>query len=214
MNPKELREQAVKDAKCGLILNAAQQVFKEKGVWNSRVEDIAAAAGFSKPTLYNYYPDKESIIISLAIRELQVICEKLASVAKREAPFVNNIEECFRIILTQISESFSMFMDLSDYHQIALLSLHVAKNAELARRFQQMKDEIQATFVTLIEKGVASGEIESTLPVELLTQIAMVMTHAIHTKWKMTGKIDDIEVVTQQLGNFVRYGFSINSQNK
>jgi hypothetical protein len=68
MDPKENRERVIKDAKCALILNAAKKLFDAKGYWETRLEDIAADVGFSKASLYNYYPDKESLFLSLAIR--------------------------------------------------------------------------------------------------------------------------------------------------
>jgi len=60
-NPKEVRDQTVRDAKTNLILDSALKVFSEKGYHETRLEDVAAAAGFSKASLYNYYEDKEEI---------------------------------------------------------------------------------------------------------------------------------------------------------
>ena len=74
---KSKRETAIREAKNNLILDAALKIFSETGFHDSRLEDIAAAAGFSKASLYNYYEDKETIFLSLAIREYSAVVGKL-----------------------------------------------------------------------------------------------------------------------------------------
>lgn len=45
------------------ILKAARRLFKEKGYDNTMIEDIADKANVSKATLYNYFPNKESLLV-------------------------------------------------------------------------------------------------------------------------------------------------------
>ena len=63
------KDKAIRETKTNLILDASLEVFSRLGFHDTRLEDIAAAAGFSKDSLYNYYEDKEDIFMSLAIRE-------------------------------------------------------------------------------------------------------------------------------------------------
>src|SRR4051812_29048738 len=43
------------------ILEAARQVFAQKGFRDTSVDEIAQAAGVAKGTVYLYYPSKEAI---------------------------------------------------------------------------------------------------------------------------------------------------------
>jgi AcrR family transcriptional regulator len=43
------------------IIEAALQVFGERGLANARLQDIAAKAGVSKGTIYLYFPNKEEL---------------------------------------------------------------------------------------------------------------------------------------------------------
>lgn len=43
------------------ILDAALEVFAERGLAASRLEDIAKCAGVSKGTIYSYFPNKEAL---------------------------------------------------------------------------------------------------------------------------------------------------------
>lgn len=45
------------------ILKSARRLFKEKGYDSTMIEDIADKAGISKATLYNYFPNKESLLV-------------------------------------------------------------------------------------------------------------------------------------------------------
>lgn len=47
------------------FLGAARQVFAEKGYFNAKISDIAAAAGRSTGSFYNYYDNKEQLLEAL-----------------------------------------------------------------------------------------------------------------------------------------------------
>jgi TetR/AcrR family transcriptional regulator len=51
-----------KDARPQELLDAALDLFVERGFAASRSEDVAARAGVSKGTLYLYYPSKEELL--------------------------------------------------------------------------------------------------------------------------------------------------------
>ncbi|SFC46571.1 transcriptional regulator, TetR family [Polaromonas sp. OV174] len=50
-----------KEARPGELLNAALDLFVEKGFAATRVEEVAARAGVSKGTLFLYFPSKEEL---------------------------------------------------------------------------------------------------------------------------------------------------------
>lgn len=50
------------------VLDAALQLFVEKGFASTRVEDIAVRAGLSKGAVYLYFPSKEAILEGLVKR--------------------------------------------------------------------------------------------------------------------------------------------------
>jgi AcrR family transcriptional regulator len=64
------------------ILQAATQVFRECGIDKATTNRIAALAGVSVGTLYQYFPDKAAIARDLIEREQAVLQERLvASIA-------------------------------------------------------------------------------------------------------------------------------------
>lgn len=49
------------------ILDAALQVFAKQGFAGATMEEIAAQAGISKPTLYQYFPNKSDLFAAMMI---------------------------------------------------------------------------------------------------------------------------------------------------
>lgn len=51
------------------ILDAALVVFSQKGFVNASMDDIAAEAGLTKPTLYQYFPSKDELFTAMMTEE-------------------------------------------------------------------------------------------------------------------------------------------------
>jgi AcrR family transcriptional regulator len=62
-----IRQQLV-EARRNQILDAAATVFAAKGFHRATTREIASAAGISEGTIYNYFDNKESLLIGLMVR--------------------------------------------------------------------------------------------------------------------------------------------------
>src|SRR6516164_9388259 len=77
-----------KKARPGEIVDAALEVFAEKGFAAAKLDDIAHRAGISKPTLYLYFDTKEEIFRAVARAAVASLLEALVSRAEGlDAPF-------------------------------------------------------------------------------------------------------------------------------
>jgi AcrR family transcriptional regulator len=68
------KSRSLSSEKNASILDGAMQVFLEHGYAGTTMDRIAAAAGVSKPTIYNHFQDKEDLFNSLVeklVREKQ-----------------------------------------------------------------------------------------------------------------------------------------------
>lgn len=59
------------------ILNAATEVFAEKGYHQATISDLARAGGFGEATVYNYFSNKEEILLTLPLYYLSDLEEKI-----------------------------------------------------------------------------------------------------------------------------------------
>ena len=69
-----------------LILDAAQEVFARRGYHGSSIDEIAHAAGVSKALIYEHFPSKRDLHISLLELHIQEIFERLATAAATSDP--------------------------------------------------------------------------------------------------------------------------------
>lgn len=64
------------------IINAAQKLFQKYGLDKTTMEDIAAAAGKGKSTLYYYYPSKDDVFYAVINKERSEVLETLTTAIK------------------------------------------------------------------------------------------------------------------------------------
>lgn len=60
------------------LLDAALELFAEKGYFGTSLRDIARQVGVRESALYNYFPSKESLFEAVVLADRQETAEKLA----------------------------------------------------------------------------------------------------------------------------------------
>ncbi|HUI93078.1 MAG TPA: TetR/AcrR family transcriptional regulator [Chitinivibrionales bacterium] len=210
MDPKEARELAIKDAKCALILDAAHKIFSEKGYLNARLEDIAAAAGFSKPSLYSYYPDKEAIYISLAIREIEAMAVKVEAAASTDAPFNVILESIMRIVFENFAQTHSYFSTMSNFQALRAVRDEMSKHQELREHFHKIIGRELDLLEKVIKRASEKGEIAGASETGGLSWFILSLVQGVHMRSWMTRKPLSVDSEVKRLVNFIMHGISSN----
>src|SRR6266404_193302 len=91
---KSLPDRALITDKREAILRAAIKVFARKGYFNSKVADIAAAAGIADGTVYLYFKSKDEILHSIFDRAM---ADFIAEGRREIAGIKNPVERLRRI---------------------------------------------------------------------------------------------------------------------
>ena len=68
------------------ILEAALEVFARRGYNGSSIDEIAQTAGISKALIYEHFPSKRDLHVSLLESHVQEIFERLAEAAATSDP--------------------------------------------------------------------------------------------------------------------------------
>src|SRR5271157_5134756 len=68
------------------ILSEACRLFATRGFDGTSMRDIAAECGVSKPTLYHYFPDKDSILRPLVMGVTRSLYERVAASIQETDP--------------------------------------------------------------------------------------------------------------------------------
>lgn len=87
------------------ILDAALRLFTERGFAATKVEDVAAAAGLSKGTVYLYFSSKEALLEALVHRAVGPVAELAAArLSNREEHPRATIERLMREVASAMAE--------------------------------------------------------------------------------------------------------------
>lgn len=74
-----MKREEKKAAKRLEIVQQAMELFEKKGFDGTTTEEIAAAAGIAKKTLFQYFPSKDDIVFSNENQLLELLLDWLAS---------------------------------------------------------------------------------------------------------------------------------------
>jgi AcrR family transcriptional regulator len=83
---RQPRRRLTAEARRHAILDAAQDVFAVRGYHGSSIDEIAQAAGISKALIYEHFPSKKDLHVSLLDMHVQELFERLAANAGTDDP--------------------------------------------------------------------------------------------------------------------------------
>jgi AcrR family transcriptional regulator len=141
------------------VLDAALDLFIEKGFAATRVEDIARRAGLSKGAVYLYFESKEKILEGIVRRAIVPIAEHVLG-------FVENYEGDPRTIITMVMKMLAV--RLNEPRLLAIPKVIVREImgfpelAEMYRR--EVLDKVIPVVTALIQKGIDEGYLRQVDP--------------------------------------------------
>lgn len=131
------------------ILRAATSVFAEKGYFNSKVADIAKAAGVADGTVYLYFKNKDDVLHSIFDRAMA----EFISEGRRELALIDKPEDKLRRIAELHLERLGADRDMAIVFQVELRGSIKFMQEFSAAGFAEYLDVIRET----IEAGQKSG---------------------------------------------------------
>lgn len=149
----EPRFERRKDARPGEILDAALDLFVEKGFATTRLEDVAQRAGVSKGTVYLYFDGKEDLFKAV-IRSGMV--RAIEEAERRVAAYPGSAPDLLRELYTAWWQNIGG----TKLSGIPKLMISEAQNfPELARfYYEEVIQRGSQLFARTIERGIERGE--------------------------------------------------------
>jgi AcrR family transcriptional regulator len=141
------------------VLDAALELFTQKGFAATRVEDIAAKAGISKGAVYLYFPSKEAILEGLVRRAV-------VPIADHALGMVSHFEGDPRFAVSMVMKMIGG--KLADPKLLAvprLIMREVVNFPELAAMYRrEVLDRVIPVVETLIRRGIDQGYLRQVDP--------------------------------------------------
>ena len=152
------------------ILEAAAQLFAEKGFHRTTTKDIAQAADVSEGTLYNYFDNKEDLLFGimeklvdnqqlsrqLSLAELDDAQDFLVAVLNERRDYVQRNHDMLQSVLSEILVDPDL--RLKYYHELVLpgmdtLEEHLA-HRQSSGQIKQLDEKLLSRFLVSIFLGM------------------------------------------------------------
>jgi AcrR family transcriptional regulator len=134
------------------ILQAAREVFAEKGYHRALVDDIVRASQTSKGAVYHHFPNKEALFLALVDEFAGRLAESVASAIGRAHGALGKVEAA----VTAGLETFARHRDLA---RILLL-----ESVSLGPAYQSKRQEVHGRFAALIQVHLDEAAAEGSIP--------------------------------------------------
>lgn len=157
--PKK-RNPRMKEVRPQQLIDAAFEVFVEKGFASARIDDVTRRAGVSKGLLYRYFESKEALLKAVVKSTLE---QQLDSAEAMDADPGESARALMRGPLVQLFQSLP-----KNKTTIALNALLLAENVrhpDIASFYWEFEiKRVLDVFSGLLDRGIKQGEFPKNLP--------------------------------------------------
>ncbi|MFZ5824783.1 MAG: TetR/AcrR family transcriptional regulator [Bacillota bacterium] len=138
------------------IMQAAIDLFQQKGYHATSMQDIADAVGLQKGSLYHYISGKEDLLVVIIHDALSSYNAQLAEIRGLDLPVRQRLEMAVRAHLKGIAENLGMLT--------IFLRESYALNPDQQRMINEESDRYNRMFEELFTEGIAKGEMRDLDP--------------------------------------------------
>ncbi len=163
-----------------LILDAADDLFREGEYERVKMSEIAEAAGVAKGTLYNYFDSKEAVFGALAQRWRECLTAELEqAVAGKQG--IAAFRSLLCTALKHVEDNAEMINVYAAATGLAVAPAADPGKAEGERRFTALGRRF-------LQEAVDAGELRGDLGVEFISNAVHGMTHMVVERWRTEGQ--------------------------
>lgn len=148
MSPRE----DVSEERKEQILDAATEVFAQKGFDHARMDDIVEETGLSKGALYWYFKSKDDIIFGIMDRLFRLEFKELEELRDADSSASEGLQKFTEVAIKDINRMVH-FMPIT-YEFLAL----AFRNKLVQKAIKQYMNSYVSILDPLIQRGVDSGE--------------------------------------------------------
>lgn len=144
------------------IAAAAEQLFSEKGITATTMDDVAKAAKYSKATLYVYFRNKEEIVGALVLKSMKMLQEQIMTAIVQ----CGDTKGRYRAICKELAEYQAQF---PLYFELTLSRINVDFDAPgallIEREIFEVGEQILGEIADFLRKGIAEKTLRADIEV-------------------------------------------------
>lgn len=142
------------------IINAATKIFAKKGFFQAKVSEIAKEAKVADGTIYLYFENKDSILISLFEEQMRRVLDDMKEEISKETDAVKKIEKFALNHLKLIEQN----KDVAEIIQVEL--------RQSSKFMKEYKNEKFAEYLNLIADIIKEGQQKGIFKMDIIPGIA------------------------------------------
>jgi AcrR family transcriptional regulator len=154
MTLKERQWQLREDA----IIDAAYEAIAERGSAGASMDDIAARAGVSKPTLYQHFSSKDELVVNVSMRLMRT-SERALAAREPGVPALDHLARTLQEGLVRRAGLWSA--------RVVIPRAVANANPEYRRQLES----VQAVLARLVEEAKSEGDIAPHLPTAVVVRM-------------------------------------------
>ncbi|MCJ7823352.1 MAG: TetR/AcrR family transcriptional regulator, partial [Anaerolineales bacterium] len=131
------------------IIQAAAQIFRQKGYHGTSMQDIADAVHLQKASLYHHITGKQEILVAILDQALELLIDDMQAVVNS----THTPQEKIRLAMRTYVHRLTQDLDLAT----VLLMEHRSLDEELRAIHIERRDRFEALWRGIVEEGIDSS---------------------------------------------------------
>jgi AcrR family transcriptional regulator len=177
------------------ILEAAAQIFGQKGFHAASMQDIAQAVNLQKASLYHHVSSKQEVLLAVLDRALDLLIDHMQAVVAQPLPPEEKLRQAMIVYL-------NVMLEHRDLAAVLLLE-HRSLEPELHARHIPRRDRFEKLWRDLILEGQHTGVFTPVDPNLTARALLGVMNWTI-TWYKPDGPLNPQDIAAQYADLFLR----------
>lgn len=174
------------------IIQAALQLFKEKGFKETSIKSIAEVAEVSPVSIYNYFGSKDNLV-ALCVNDLfEEITQQAEDILNSNLDFKTKLDHAFALCQEKMSQQ------ISDYFQDKLVEDSVFSTL-LTKAITAKKRDIYRAYIKV-------GKEEGLIAEDLSTELILNVMDALNGMGNQIADSDNLETEVEQIHQIFLYG--------
>ena len=174
------------------IIQAALQLFKEKGFKETSIKSIAEVAEVSPVSIYNYSGGKDNLV-ALCVNDLfEEVTQQAEDILNSDLDFKTKLDHAFALCQEKMSQQ------ISDYFQDKMVEDSVFSTL-LTKAITAKKRDIYRAYIKL-------GKEEGLIAKDLSTELILNVMDALNGMGNQLAHSDNLEIEVEQIHQIFLYG--------
>lgn len=192
----ELAAVGENNSRANVILHESAKLFAANGYSGTSIQDIAAAVGITKASIYHFFTDKAEIHSTIVLASITRLTALVEDAISRFSMAHEQIEAFARAHAQHISES-------APFYFTAALGYNEIADPAVKAKVQRMRDGYEETLRRLIRSGIETGEFRE-LDVKLAARGIISCLNWMARWWRPSGPDTAETIASNYVKLFIR----------